>query len=78
MATPAKPGWTVESQRPASEIDAATNRVVKGMEVMYVTPLGNHGTVFIDSATYGRGPEAVKPLIQAAADNMDAIHQLKG
>jgi hypothetical protein len=78
MATPAKTGWAVEGQRPASEIDAATNRVLKGTEIMFVTPLGNHGSVFVDQATYGRGPEAIKPLIQAAADNMDAIHQLKG
>lgn len=78
MATPAKPGWAVEGQRPSSEIDAATNHVVKGMEIMFVTPLGNHGSVFVDQQTYGRGPEAVKPLVSAAVANMDAIHSLGG
>lgn len=78
MATPARPGWSVENQRPASQIDAATNRVVKGMEVFFVTPLGNHGSVFVDQQTYGLGPAAVSPLIAAAVANMDAIHQLKG
>jgi hypothetical protein len=68
----------VESQRPASEIDAATNRVVKGMEIMFLTPLGNHGSVFIDLQTYNRGVEAVSPLIALAVRNMDAIHQLTG
>jgi hypothetical protein len=68
----------VESQRPASEIDAATNRVVKGMEIMFLTPLGNHGSVFIDLQTYNRGVEAVSPLIGLAVRNMDAIHQLTG
>ena len=78
MATPAKPSWGIESQRPASEIDAATNRVVKGMEIMFVTPLGNHGSVFVDQQTYNRGVDAIKPLVAAAVANMDAIHQLTG
>jgi hypothetical protein len=68
----------VEGQRPASEIDAATNRVVKGTEIMFITPLGNRGSVFVDQQTYNRGPEAVKPLVAAAVANMDAIHSLSG
>lgn len=78
MATPAKTGWGVEGQRPASQIDGPTNRVVKGMEIMFVTPLGNHGSVFVEQSIYDRGPDAVKPLIAAAVANMDAIHQLGG
>lgn len=78
MAAPARPGWTVESQRPASQIDAATNRVVKGMEIMFVTPLGNHGSVFVEQSVYDRGIDASKPLIAAAVANMDAHSQLTG
>lgn len=75
---PANAGWEVEGQRPATEIDPRTNRAVKGMEIMFVTPLGNHGSVFIDQQTYDAGADAAKPIIAAAVRNMDSIHQLKG
>jgi hypothetical protein len=76
VAPPARPGWAVENQAPSSQLDPNTNRVVRGMEIYFVTPLGNHGSVFVDQQTYNAGPPAVKPLIQKAVDNMDAIHQL--
>ncbi len=75
---PAKPGWAVETQRATTELDPATGKAVKGMAVGFVTPLGNHGEVFIPQNAYAMGPDAVKPLIAAAVANMDAIHQLGG
>jgi hypothetical protein len=78
MAAPANMGWNVESQRSTTELDPASGKAVKGMAIGYVTPLGNHGEVFIPGDVYARGPEAVKPLIAAAVMNMDAIHKLSG
>lgn len=76
--SPAGPGWYVEAQRPAVEADPQTGRAVKGRAIGYVTPLGNHGEVFVPQSVYDLGPAAVKPLIAAAVANVDAIHQLKG
>ena len=78
MPAPATPGWSVETQRQGSEIDNSTGKAVKGTFVGYVTPLGNRGEVFIPADVYARGADAVKPLIAAAVQNMDAIHKLTG
>jgi len=75
---PARPGWSVETQRATTELDPATGKAVKGMAIGFLTPLGNHGEVFIPQDTYQRGPDAIKPLVAAAVANMDAVHQLTG
>jgi hypothetical protein len=75
---PAKPGWSVLSQRPTTELDPGTGRAVKGVAIMYLTPLGNKGELFVPQSVYDRGIEATKPLLAAAVANMDAHAMLGG
>ena len=75
---PAMPGWTVTNQRSTTELDPGTGKAVKGVAIAYQTPLGNAGELFVPQATYNLGPDKVKPLLDAAARNMDAIHKLTG
>lgn len=75
---PASPGWSVLNQRPTTELDPATGKAVKGVAIQYQTPLGNKGEVFIPQAVYDQGVAYTKPLIAAAAANMDAHSKLTG
>jgi hypothetical protein len=50
-------------------------RFVKGVEVSFVTPKGNNGSVFVSDDTYS--PDAVKAAIAAKAATMDAVSDLR-
>lgn len=78
MAPSSMPGWMVTNQRTTTELDPATGKATKGVAIAYTTALGNAGELFVPQATYNLGPDKIKPLLDAACKNMDAIHRLSG
>lgn len=65
--------WSVTSQNPATRPDR-TGRVVPGYDIYFTTSGGHSGSIFVPNAQFT--PESVKPLLQLAANNLDAIGNL--
>lgn len=67
--------WQVTAQQQTTALWGT--RFVRGVEVQFTTGLGHSGSVFIPQDIYNNTDQA-KPLIAAAAAQMDAIGSLKG
>lgn len=67
--------YTITGQVERDQVQAA-GAPVRGVFIMYQTGKGNNGSVWVPYSTYNQGPDAVAPLIQAAAARMDQIGAL--
>lgn len=65
--------WRIDSQSPRT-MATTTGGVVDGYDISFVTGEGHPGTVFVPLNRYR--PDVVKQLVQAAAENVDAIGAL--
>jgi hypothetical protein len=72
-ATPAESRWRIISIMPGQGQDA-TGRYTSGKQVTYQLSTGQSGTLFVPD---GQDTiEYVKAVVQAAADNLAALHNL--
>jgi hypothetical protein len=67
--------YTVTGQVERDQIQSA-GPPVRGVQITYQTGKGNTGSVWVPYAQYNQGPDAVAPLILAAAARMDQIGSL--
>lgn len=71
-----QPAWTITSQIPTVDLDAA-GKAVRGVRVGYViTATGVSDTVFLPLARYN--PDTVKAAVAEAVKNHNAVSQLQG
>ena len=69
--------FTVTGQTERDNVQAS-GPPVRGVTIFYTTGKGNQGSVWVPYSTYNQGPDAVRPLIAAAAGRMDQIGALAG
>jgi hypothetical protein len=67
--------WQVTGQQQSTELIPG-GRFVKGVNVSFVTKLGNSGTVFIPEDAYT--PDNVRAAVGEKAARVDAVGQLTG
>lgn len=67
-------GWTVTGQQQKTQLGQG-GTFERGYDVSYQTTLGHTGSVFIKDTLYGN-IDAVRALIQTAAENSDAVGTL--
>jgi hypothetical protein len=65
--------WKVGPQQQTTQLIPG-GRFVRGVEISFVTGMGNSGTVFVPEDAYT--PDAVRAEIQAKAEKMDAVSSL--
>lgn len=71
--TGAAPQWAVDSQTPRTRANS-TGTVEDGYDIAFSTSSGHNGVIFVPKSKYT--PAAVRELLQAEADKVDAIGQL--
>lgn len=67
--------YAVTGQTERDQVQAS-GPPVRGVTIFYQTGKGNQGSVWVPYSTYNQGPDAVAPLILAAAARMDQIGAL--
>lgn len=67
--------WAIKYQT-ERDVVQSSGPPVRGVTIGYTTGKGNSGTVWVPYSTYNQGPDAVAPLISAAAGRMDSIGSL--
>jgi hypothetical protein len=64
-------GWRVVSQLTDQVIVTAAGQAITGVQIFFITGDGNEGSIFVANNHYTL--KAVKPLIHAAAAQIDTV-----
>jgi hypothetical protein len=73
--SPSVPGWRITYQIPTTDY-GLDGRLTPGMKVGFKTPSGVEAFVFVPQARYT--VDSVRAAVQAASDEIEAVHKLKG